>query len=391
MIATTKISDPVKKWLQDESFVLWCLLPTPESDEWQQSYAHTHPEEHEARLEARKIILSVRLKPVSQTPEESKSLWHRIANDMRRKDFQRSMKTFTRYAAACTLILCIIGIWMFSKKPSSVPEQNAIAITPKTQTEITLIKDNTETIEIANNAVITYDTAITIQTLDQTTTVLQDVSTEAKVKLNTLVVPSGRRASLLLADGSKVWINSGTTLHFPSVFKSTTRDIKVEGEIYIEVAPDASRPFFVETPQMKAQVLGTKFNVSAYTTDALQAIVLVEGSLSITPINSEKSFTLHPNQRFSLTSDTSLIEAVDVYDHISWIDGVFRFRGETMEEIAQRLSRYYNIPITCSLETAQKRTAGKLMLFDRIEQVLETFAMLYDIHYTIEDESIQIE
>ena len=386
-----KVADPVKKWLQDEEFVLWCLLPTSESDEWQQNYSDSHPEEYEARQEARKIILSVRLNPVSRSSEETAALWHRIENSLRRKDFRRRMITFTRYAAASVLILCTIGIWMVFKNQPDTPEQNLIANIADNNTEITLIKDNAEIVEIENNAVITYDTAITIQVQDQTTKVLKDDHKEKAVKTNTLVVPSGRRASLVLADGSKVWINSGTTLHFPSAFEATERKIKVEGEIFIEVAPDASRPFYVETQRMSVSVLGTKFNVSAYASDSSQAIVLVEGRVSISPINSGESFILRPNQRFNLTSDTSLIDEVEVYDHISWIDGIFQFRGETMEEIAQRLSRYYNVRIICSPEIAQKRTAGKLMLFDRIEQVMETFAMLYGIKFTIENENIKIE
>lgn len=391
-MTSNHISEPVKKWLQDETFVLWCLAPTPESDAWWHDYVAAHPEEYAHLAEAREILLLAKLNPAIRTPEESKKLWNRIENSMERKENRRRMLTFTRYAAACILALGIIGFWTFRKKQPIIPEQALIvSIQPDSlQTEITLIKDNTEIIEIENNTVIAYDSAITIQSPKQKATILQTVTEKKKTEHNTLVVPRGRRTSLLLADGSRVWVNSGTTLHFPSDFDANERKIKVEGEIYIEVARDASRPFYVETPQMTVNVLGTKFNISAYANDASQSVVLVEGSIRVNT-QSAKSFTLRPNQRFSINPEFSGVDEVDVYDYISWIDGVLQFRGETMEEITQRLSRYYNIPISCSPEMAQKRTVGKLMLFDNIEQVMKTFAMLYDIKYTIDTERITIE
>jgi ferric-dicitrate binding protein FerR (iron transport regulator) len=390
MMASDKIPDNLKKWLQDESFVCWCLAPTDESNAQWRQYMDAHPEACDALAEARDILQTLRLNPVERTPDESLKLWKRIENDMERKDNQRRRFTIARYAAACMLVLAIVGFRTFLKKQPGAPDDDRMADLPNKQTEITLIQDNAGIVEIENNAVISFDTAITIQSPARQTTVLPTTPVEKREAYNTLVVPRGRRTSLLLADGSRVWINSGTTLHFPTGFESNERKIKVEGEIYLEVSPDSRRPFLVETPQMTVCVLGTKFNISAYKTDVSQAVVLVEGSVRIVT-KADESFLLHPNQRFNLSPASLFIDEVDVYDHISWIDGIFRFRGETMDEIAQRLSRYYNVPITCAPAIAQKRTSGKLMLFDRIEQVMETFEMLYDIRYTIQNESIRIE
>ena len=212
----------------------------------------------------------------------------------------------------------------------------------------------------------------------------------ASEKQNTLIVPYGSHSSIVLADGSKVWINSGSKLRFPSSFGPGERRIKVEGEIYIEVAKDTSRPFYVETPQLTVNVLGTKFNVSAYADDALQSVVLVEGKVNV-KANSNEDFVLLPNQRFKLSDGISGIDEVNAYDYISWKDGVLQFRGETMKDIIQRLSRYYNVSITCTPEVAQKCTMGKLILFDDIEQVMKTFSLLYDVQCTIEAGSIKIE
>lgn len=146
----------------------------------------------------------------------------------------------------------------------------------------------------------------------------------------------------------------------------------------------------LETPQLTVNVLGTKFNVSAYADDALQSVVLVEGKVNV-KANSNEDFVLLPNQRFKLSDGISGIDEVNAYDYISWKDGVLQFRGETMKDIIQRLSRYYNVSITCTPEVAQKCTMGKLILFDDIEQVMKTFSLLYDVQCTIEAGSIKIE
>ena len=98
--------------------------------------------------------------------------------------------------------------------------------------------------------------------------------------MNTLVVPRGRRSSLLLADGSRIWVNSGSVLRFPSHFDEKQRLIEAEGEIYIEVVK-AKIPFLVKTDKFTVNVLGTKFNISSYTDEEESTVVLVEGSVNV--------------------------------------------------------------------------------------------------------------
>ena len=255
--------------------------------------------------------------------------------------------------------------------------------------KVMLIRDDAEAIQIEDNAVITYDGDITIQSDGKETEIIKEGEAQSG-KQNTLLVPYGSHTSIVLADGSKVWINSGSKLRFPSSFcsgrtedKSRRRDLYRSCQRYFPA-------FYVETPQLTVNVLGTKFNVSAYADDALQSVVLVEGKVNV-KANFNEDFVLLPNQRFKLSGGISGIDEVNAYDYISWKDGVLQFRGETMKDIIQRLSRYYNVTITCTPEVAQKCTMGKLILFDDIEQVMKTFSLLYDVKYTIEAGSIKIE
>ncbi len=395
-----KQSDPVEqsveRWLQDDSFVLHCLMPTPQSTTFWKEYVEMHPDEQAAQEEARRIIVSVRFNSVKRLPKETASLWNRIEKEMDRRDYchTRHRMLLVRYAAACIIAIGIFTaglLYMFHTPDAGNFTQTAdLQTLDLTQREVMLIGKAGRQVQIENNALITYDSVVTVREQGKRKRVLQGVNASDK-HTNTLVVPYGRRSSLVLADGSKVWVNAGSILHVPSSFGEKERRIRVEGEIYIEVAKDASRPFYVETSQMTVDVLGTKFNVSAYKDDEVQSVVLAEGKVNIQATEKENC-VLSPDQRFQLsTSDRHFsVDEVDATDYIAWKEGILKFRGDTMEEITHRLSRYYNVRISCDPEVAGKCTVGKLLLFDDIKQVMKTFSLLYGISYSIEEGEIRI-
>ena len=144
---------------------------------------------------------------------------------------------------------------------------------------------------------------------------------------NQLLVPYGKQTTLTLADGTRVWVNAGSRLIYPSAFDDDRREIYAEGEIYIEVAHDAARPFTVHTGKMDVRVLGTRFYVSSYGRDRTQEVVLRSGSVNVAPADApEHGIRIEPDQRASLdTAGTFRIREVRAEDYISWIHGYYRF------------------------------------------------------------------
>lgn len=389
-----KLSESIKRLLHDHSFVMWCMTPTEELDAHWQNWLESHADEEIAMNEARQILKSARLNQYTLPLDESKALLDRIKKSTKTSR-NKQYKFLVGYAAASILLLGMIGTWMFQTTQPSAPH-NLMAETEigidSTQTEVTLIMENSETVELDDNAVISYDSDVTVQSKQKETTILKKITgqKEGKPTSNTLVVPRGRRSSLILADGSKIWVNAGSVLHFPTAFDSQKRTIQVKGEIYIEVAKDPSRPFYVETKDFIVNVLGTKFNISAYTDDLSQSVVLVEGSVKVNARNKEE-ICLTPSQKLTLAQEGTHIERVDVYDYISWKDGLLQFKDVSMEEILQRLSRYYNVSIKSAPGIAKRRCSGKLVLFDDVKQVLDTFSMLYNVTCRFESDTILIE
>jgi len=164
-----------------------------------------------------------------------------------------------------------------------------------------------------------------------------------KSKQNTLIVPYGKRSTLILSDGSKVWLNSGSVLEFPAQFTGNNREVRLtSGEMYIEVASDSQKPFHVRTSDFNVKVYGTKFNVSAYD-DSPKSVVLVEGRVSLQSAN-KKETILSPNEQ-AVYSDNGTFhtQKVHVNQFISWKNGYLEFDKTPMTEVLKQIGRYYNL------------------------------------------------
>lgn len=391
-----QIPEIVHRLLHDNSFAMWCMVPTQELDIRWHAWIKEHPENQQAVDEARVILGSVRLNEYSIPDEKSEQIWLRLQKDMQQRRFKKR-NFFMRYAAACAvfIVISLAGYWLMDKGLFSRNNLMVGLATDTVHTEVTLITKDQKVINVEDNALISFNSDVTMKNSQDEELIVKKIETEGIEKnidetvMNTLVVPKGRRSSLLLADGSKIWINSGSVLRFPSRFEADDRTIEAEGEIYIEVVK-SGKPFHVKTANFTVNVLGTKFNLSAYGDEQAQSVVLVEGSVMV-DTKEEENIQLTPNHKLTLQPDKHEINEVDVLDYISWKDGVLIFKGETMENILMRLSRYYNVQIECAPGIARRTSTGKLVLFDNIEQVMETFSMLYNVHYRFESNTLLIE
>ncbi len=203
---------------------------------------------------------------------------------------------------------------------------------------------------------------------------------------NQLIVPYGKRSTLLLSDGTKVWLNSGSRLVYAPVFSGKYREVYLEGEGYFEVAKDADKPFFVKTDAIQIKVYGTKFDVQAYKSENEYNTLLVEGKVSM-EVNQDlnaKEIFLTPNQKACLYKEQNevLLSKVDnVENYIAWIDGYLPFENESITKLTKKISHYYNIDIDTKLAGNRIRISGKLDLKDDPEKVIATLAVITRTRY----------
>ena len=190
---------------------------------------------------------------------------------------------------------------------------------------------------------------------------------------NTMRIPVGGFYQLALSDGSKVWLNSMTELRFPVAFTGEERKVYLTGEAYFEVAPDSKHPFIVVTEEgMEVKVYGTEFNMSTYQHGVVQT-VLVSGKVGIRVNATGKEVMLAPKQMAEYSEKTGMVrvEEADPYRYIAWKDGEFVFERETIEEIMERLGRWYDVKVFYENESLkQKRFTGVISRYEDIEQVL---------------------
>ncbi|MDR1089955.1 MAG: FecR family protein, partial [Prevotella sp.] len=199
---------------------------------------------------------------------------------------------------------------------------------------------------------------------------------------NQLIVPPGKRTVLNLPDGTKVWVNSDTRLIYPASFSHDMREIFVNGEIYIDVAKDEKRPFIVKTKDMEVRVLGTKFNITAYEEDDEKTVVLVSGSVQINTKNNNDSALLTPEQMYVNEKGQTHITTVDTKTYTSWIDGIYFCKNLNLENILQRLSRYYGVEIACDPSVGKEIFSGKLDLKENLDSIFDGIAFAIPISYT---------
>lgn len=162
-------------------------------------------------------------------------------------------------------------------------------------------------------------------------------------EIHTLRVPRGGEYKLVLADGTRVWMNSGSVLHYPSRFEGTERRVKMEGEVYFQVAKNASQPFIVQSGDLQVQVTGTEFNVKAYPEESEIITTLVNGGVNLS--EGGKSLVLTPSDQatFNRMSDEIRVEKVNPSLYTSWKDGLFEFVNMPLEEICRQLGRWYDV------------------------------------------------
>jgi len=377
--------------LQDKSFIQWRLFPIEGDDIYWENYIKENPGLKDEVDEAIRILKSVKLNTHKLSPEEKENIFELIQKDIRKRQKQKRLRIYLSVSAVACVALLFILFRSVIYQPDILHQEILLSAATDSiinHNDIQLVLGNKRTITFGNDADIKYDEKgdIIVETGDEQ--IKTSKLETGEVSLNTLIVPKGKRSSLTLADGTKVWINSGSVLKFPTKFDALKRDIWVEGEIYIEVEKDESRPFHVNTPRMMVEVVGTQFNVTAYNEDTEHSIVLVEGCVDVN--TSKEKARLTPHQKLSYSSDKISVEKINVEDYISWKEGYLQFTSEPLSAVLKRLSRYYDIPIYAeNIESI--KCNGKLVLFDDIENVMITLYNTVPVEYSFIGNQIYIQ
>jgi ferric-dicitrate binding protein FerR (iron transport regulator) len=194
--------------------------------------------------------------------------------------------------------------------------------------------------------------------------------------------PLGSRIAFNLPDGTKGWLNSGSTLTYPLPFDEN-RNVALEGEAWFDVFHDEKRPFEVKAGESLIRVLGTSFNVSAYREEKYVEVVLQSGKVEFSNESQTEKVILQPSEQLILHENRLEISSVDVSKYKAWTEGRLVFRGDYMAEVAKKIERWYNIKVEIADKDLTQFSFRATFVDDALEDVLNQLSMTSPIEYKI--------
>mgnify|MGYP000618316298 FL=1 len=206
-------------------------------------------------------------------------------------------------------------------------------------------------------------------------------------------VPTGQHVEIMLADGSKVWLNSGSTLTFPSKFNGKKRMVELDGEGFFEVKSDKEHPFIVSTSKYQVKAVGTSFNIYDYQDSPQFEAALLNGKVEVTT-NAKKSSVviLIPNQRAALCQGVLKVKPIENANNYLWRKGILYF-NEPLLEVFDKLQEYYDIEFqirNSSLTRKSPYCTGKFRAKDGLEHIIRVLKETNHFDYQIDYESKKI-
>ena len=308
-----------------------------------------------------------------------------------------SSRIWYRMAAAASLIICIaFSLYFFKYKPSSeiaktTNPSNIITndVAPGGNKAILQLADgSTIILDSANNGNIANQGQTKIIKIDGQLAYNTDGSNK-EILYNTITTPRGGQYQLILADGSKVWLNAASSLRFPTNFVGKERNVTLTGEGYFEVAKNADMPFKVDVAgREEVEVLGTHFNVNAYSDEDFIKTTLLEGSVKVVAGN--KFIVIEPGEQAISNKVSNLLttnKAVNLEEVVAWKNGLFQFDNTDIKNVMLQIGRWYDMDIVFKGSMSNKKITGKIYRNVNVSNVLKLMEAL-KINFKIEGKTI---
>ena len=328
----------------------------------------------------RKLIYYFKSCEVSPTVDEEDRLWNNIMSEIsasrRRRRYELNRWRISLISLGVAAMLSGI-VWILQDNNRN--ELHSLYVAYQAMDVSTHIKSDKVKILTGEQELVSVDNGARIDyTKSDEKLVLGDreVAMPDDAAYHQLVVPNAKHASLVLSDGSVLYVNAGTRVVYPDKFKKDYREIFVDGEIYIDVRRDGTAPFVVKTAHFDVEVLGTAFDVRAYSNeDSCDEIVLLRGAVNVKSVSGAE-VKLIPDKKAVVSANGVIhTETVDAADYILWTKGILPLNNGTIGDIVDDLSRYYDVKITCEENIRNIRIAGKIDLQQGVEEALRNLSL----------------
>ncbi|WP_165806609.1 FecR family protein [Chitinophaga parva] len=309
----------------------------------------------------------------------------------------RVMRIAYRWAAAAVVALLIGSGYFFlhtgsraAVAPQAQRFKNDVPAPVGSHAILTLASGRQILLDSAGNGLLAQEGSLAVRKNQQGALVYNGAG--SATAFNTVQVPTGGNAiHLVLADGSQVWVDAGSSLTYPTAFSAGTRPVTVTGQAYFEVTPDAHQPFQVKNGADRSvvQVLGTRFNIRAFRDENRVTVTLADGAVRVT--TDKSSQLLQPGQQAVSQSngDIQLTTTADLEAVMAWKDGLFYFNGNDIPTIMSDLERFYNVEVVYQTNV-DERFVARIPRDVPISRVLDLIEMTNLVHFKIEGRRITV-
>ena len=375
---------------QEEKRWLRALLEgevEPGSEEWEQVCTDS------AFTRVREKVGAVARLDFTQQEDEVEGMW-RVLLDRRKKGLERrarGRKRLLRWISGTAAVVALgIGGWLSIR---GVEREQVVVVGGRTvEGRTELVLPNGERRVLGDDKVrVVSDSCGEMRTENRTLIVELGGQETKKAEYYTLNVPYGEKYSIVLPDGTKVFLNAGTTLRYPDHFEGGSREVYLNGEAYLEVTKDAEHPFVVKTEEVEVKVLGTVFNVNAYPEGEWVRTTLVEGKVEA--VCGGRLFVMEPGMQVAYSKGTGETEYKKVDTHLftSWKDGYYEFEEMELGELMPLLGRWYAVGVDFEEpELKRLKFSGRLQRYETVADLVKMLEYTGDVVFEVKNDRILV-
>jgi len=333
------------------------------------------------------------------SPERADILFKEIVGGQQKKT-ARFIRMW-RYAAAAAILIAVIGaaVYLTAKRSSDKTALSTVKKSIPAAENDVLPGTKGAILTLSNGQQIILDSAANGKLTSQGSTVILNRNGQIvydmkgavpdEILLNTMTTPRGRQYQLLLSDGTKVWLNSASSIRYPAAFSGSTRTVTITGEAYFEVAKNKQVPFIVKVDDMEVKVLGTHFNINAYPDEESIKTTLLEGRVQVNIPGDTRM--LAPGQQSQLykTGPLQLVKNANLEEVTAWKEGFFSFNNSDIQSVMRQIGRWFDLTIEYEGEIPKDRFGGKLPMNAKVSEVLAALEQT-QVHFRIEGKKLVV-
>jgi transmembrane sensor len=324
--------------------------------------------------------------------------WERLdqlTGEKENKSISRIRPLVRLSIAGCLIVFCIMGYWLYPVRWGPAKKEVVASnndINPgRDQAVLTLADGRRVNLDSAKNGTLTNQGKTTIVKTNGGELAYQDLGHKEAAALiyNTLSTPNGGKYSLVLPDGSKVWLNAASSLTFPTTFDPTKREVTLKGEAFFEIKHLHAIPFVVHTAKETIEDLATSFNVAAYDNDPVEKTTLLTGSIRV--VAAQRSVVLKPGEQTrSEVAEDFAVATVKTVQETAWMRNEFNFRDADLYGTMRQISRWYDVQVDYRGNVPNRLLHGSAKRDTKLSTVLNALSVI-NVHCTLQGHTVIVE